>query len=468
MRRKNSRECAPGYRVEFTKKPVCGWGGFLTFCQFLETLGVRGLLGQALPDGRTSPNQVPVVDIAMQLLATFALGGSRFEHAGRITNDRVLQTILGIRRFGSPSSIRRYFSNLTQGQSEAIHQTLSKLVVSVLAGQRKSDVLDLDSTVFCRWGSQEGSSKGYNPLRKGRRSHHPLLAMLGEAKLIIHSWMRAGSASPHRGCREFLAETMALLGDAIRITGVRADAGFYSNEFLLALESHGLAYAIAMQMSNSVKRWCAQISTWQSVSPDIEIGEAFYHPFHWKAARRVIVIREAKRRQCKGVLFEIIDWEYRAIVTTMQEPALDVWRFYNKRGDCENRIKELKYDFNADGFCLNRFAGTEVVFRLNCFTFNLVSFYKTMVLEDTTITLSTIRTKVFVIGAILGASGRTTVVRLGLVGKWRQEFQRLLGRLATFAHSTAAQLRNSFETNALEAPSCWRLRSPDYMRPTFN
>ena len=35
--------------------------------------------------------------------------------------------------------------------------------------------LDLDSTVFCRYGEQEGSLKGHNPLKHGRPSHHPLV-----------------------------------------------------------------------------------------------------------------------------------------------------------------------------------------------------------------------------------------------------------------------------------------------------
>lgn len=31
-------------------------------------------------------------------------------------------------------------------------------------------------------------------------------------------------------------------------------------------------------------------------------------------------------------------------------PAVTVWRTYRGRADCENRIKELKYDFAADSF----------------------------------------------------------------------------------------------------------------------
>jgi hypothetical protein len=38
---------------------------------------------------------------------------------------------------------------------------------------------------------------------------------------------------------------------------------------------------------------------------------------------------------------------------------VETWRFYKSRAECENRIKELKEDFGANGFCLHSFDGTE-------------------------------------------------------------------------------------------------------------
>lgn len=37
--------------------------------------------------------------------------------------------------------------------------------------------MDLDSTVFVRYGEQEGSKKGYNTKKYGRNSHHPLISV---------------------------------------------------------------------------------------------------------------------------------------------------------------------------------------------------------------------------------------------------------------------------------------------------
>jgi hypothetical protein len=450
--------------VAYTSKPVSGWGGLISIGQFFAATGVRGWLARALPDGRVSNNQVPVADMIMQLFATVLTGGRRFDHVERVREDQVVRRALQAARFGSASSLTRYLGNFFPSQSEHLHTTLSALVFDLLGGVTTSDVLDLDSTVFTRYGDQEGSAKGYNPRRRGARSHHPLLAMFAKSKTIAHAWLRDGSASPHRGCGEFMLELLSRLPAAFRIEAVRADSGFYSKTFMTLLEDHGIPYAIAAKMSAPFLKWCASRADWQRLSADIEITEATYTSPKWRRSRRVIIVREVVRRVSSGVLFNIIDYEYRAIVTSLTDDPAMIVAFYRKRGDCENRIKELKYDFNADGFCLNSFAGTEATFRLICFLFNLIALFKAMILHDTTTTLATIRAKLFVIGALVGSSSRKVILRLGLTGRWRVEFEHLLGRIADWSSSTAAQSNQPTANTELDQPSCWRLRTVPMLR----
>ena len=458
MRENDSRNGQGEVAIEYTSKPVSGWGGLAVLMRYFDRLGVREHLEQGLPDGRTSPNQVGVVDMAMQLMATILTGGSRFSHVGRIAADPVMMTMLGAERLGDPMTLTRYFGGFVQSQSEHLQKTLQTLVTQRLISHRTDDVLDLDSTVFTRCGEQEGAERGYNPSRRGRRSHHPLLAMLAESKCILHNWLRSGNASTLRGAKEFYLEVIGCLPVGFSIRALRADSGFCSTEFFDTLEAHSTPYTIAMKMSKPVQRWSAALPEWTCIQQGLEVAEGMYQPHYWEAPRRVVVIRKQVRRQVKDVLFEIVDWEYHAMVTTLSVPAIEVWRFYNGRGDCENRIKELKYDFNGDGFCLQSFNGTEAVFRLNCFLFNLVSDFKRIVLQDMTLTLSTIRSKVFVIGVLLGSRGRTKVLRLGLTNRWKELFAALLDRVRALTTSTVAHLRKLLETKVLDASSPWRLR----------
>jgi hypothetical protein len=66
--------------------------------RYLEKLGVRQVLTQALPDGRTSPNQIPVLDLVLALFAAVLTGRRRFAHVERLRTDEVVQAILGVKR----------------------------------------------------------------------------------------------------------------------------------------------------------------------------------------------------------------------------------------------------------------------------------------------------------------------------------------------------------------------------------
>ena len=48
-----------------------------------------------------------------------------------------------------------------------------------------SITLDMDSTVI-RHGQQQGAARGYNPNKRRRLSHHPLLAFVAEARMVAN------------------------------------------------------------------------------------------------------------------------------------------------------------------------------------------------------------------------------------------------------------------------------------------
>ena len=78
---------ATSLEVRYTGKPVSGWGGLVAVMRYLEKRGVRQVLAHALPDGRTSPNQIPVVAVVLALFAAVLTGGRRFAHVERLRTD---------------------------------------------------------------------------------------------------------------------------------------------------------------------------------------------------------------------------------------------------------------------------------------------------------------------------------------------------------------------------------------------
>src|SRR5208283_3337968 len=109
--------------------------------------------------------------------------------------------------------------------------------------------------------------------------HHPLLAMLAEAKLVLHAWLRSGNTASARGVKAFLAETLAKLPADFRLYALRADSGFFVTEFLVELERRALPYAIAVRMHPHLRRTVAGIQQWTPFARGLEAAETQWTAF---------------------------------------------------------------------------------------------------------------------------------------------------------------------------------------------
>ena len=448
-------------QIAYTAKPVSGWGGLVALARYFDHLGLRALLEQALPDGRTSPNQIPAVEIVLAFFAAVLTGATRFAHVERLRADAVVRTILGVPRLPSAMTVTRYLGGFVRSQVEHLAAVCWRFTLARLQPVPLGAVLDLDSTVFECYGHQEGALKGHNPRKHGRPSRHPLLAILAEAKVVCHAWLRSGNTGTARGVEAFLAETLATLPRDYRLYALRADSGFFVTEFLATLESRGLPYAIAVRMNRLVHRQLVGLTAWRSFGPGLEVVEKSYQALRWPSPRWLVVVREriAERPEARGrQLFEVPGYTFHAVVTSLALPPEAVWRFYNGRAESENRFKELKAAFGAGGFCLAAFDGTEAAFRLLCVLFTLVALFKRDVTGNDRPQLPMLRSRLLVVGAILGARNRRPVLRLGLTGRAETVFATLLARIAVHVRPTVAQFRNWAATHGWSPPTPWRAR----------
>jgi hypothetical protein len=100
----------------------------------------------------------------------------------------------------------------------------------------------------------------------------------------------------------------------------------------------------------------------------IELTRFAYQAAAWSKPRWAIGIRQhiEQRPQAKGKTLNLFaddpvigKYRFSALTTDLNLPAAVIWRMYRGRADCENRIKELKYDFAADSFNMKNFWATE-------------------------------------------------------------------------------------------------------------
>lgn len=108
---------------------------------------------------------------------------------------------------------------------------------------------------------------------------------------------------------------------------------------------------------------------------------------------------------------EINGHRYTCYVTTLKLSAIDVWRLYKGRANCENRIKELKYDNGLDKINQNIFDGTEASLKFMTIAYNFMSLFKQVIInEKNRNRLSTLRYKMLAIPAFVEQSKNKMLV----------------------------------------------------------
>jgi hypothetical protein len=398
-----------------TERAVTPFGGIAVFISFLSKIGFVAALRQHMPIRWKSPNHMDPSSTFTAFLVSVLVGARRFAHASRLRGDRALHALLGMDRFPTDDTIRNLFRAFGMGEVQRLYEPLAEWQMERLPQRLEGYALDLDSTVFERYGKQEGSLKGHNPRKHGRPSHHPLLAVLSEAHFLLHGWLRSGNCGTSRGVVEFLKEALALLGQRVKIRLLRADSGFFDDKLLSFLEQRLLLYIVVAKLTPWVKRAAQRVEQWTTLDDDDAVGEFRLQLHGWSVERRFVVIRELVREGRDSVGRKLIDvpgYTFRVFVTSCVGLPQEIWREYNHRADMENRIAELKHDLGADGFCMKQFFATEAAFRAVLLLFNLLSEFQRAAGLSVYREPATIRTQVLTCGAILGRAGRHLVIHL--------------------------------------------------------
>ena len=177
---------------------------------------------------------------------------------------------------------------------------------------------------------------------------------------------------------------------------------------------------------------------WQQVEAGLEVSELLYQPYDWKTPQRVVVVRQhiqSKNGAVAGNMLSLFaddphlqGWLYVAMLTDFGLPALEVWRLYRGRADCENRIKELKADVGLGSVVLRDFWATEAAQGVTMLAYNLMSVFRHSVMRQKAHhTLPTMHHKVLAVGALWDDNAKNTkqTFRLDVARKRRPWFEGL-------------------------------------------
>ena len=105
--------------------------------------------------------------------------------------------------------------------------------------------------------------------------------------------------------------------------------------------------------------------------PGIACSEQQYQAQSWDHPRKLVFIRRLVTIHAKGLLFSILGYDYTCYVTNIEEAPLEIYHQYKDRGEGENWIAAIKGQLNAGTTIMNHFWGSDVLWNLAVFAYNL-------------------------------------------------------------------------------------------------
>lgn len=424
-------------QIGFTDQRISAHAGLSAFGSFVHWHRFGSVLQRWLPK-RTSPNATAPQDLGLGFMVGILAGAKKLAQVAHLRRDPLLPELLGIEGVGSQSAYSRFF----QGFKSAPANTqcfggLWRWCLDRLRVRQGGYTLDLDSTQLLHEdGHQKEGVRTGHTARGFKRSYHPLLAMLAEAKLVAGFWLRPGNTRCDNNVVAFCQELLGRLPHWLRLQLVRADSGFCYEPLLQLLEGRGLAYIVVGRIYEPVRSLIRGTTRWQTTElAGTEASEAVYQGWGWSQPRRVVLLRhlQAQRPEAGGrLLVDCPGYLYQVLVTNLPLTvgALEVWRRYNGRAGSENIIRELDECFALPQISLKNFYATEAALSLAVLSYNLCVLFQSHVGWLEKVTAATLRFRLFTTGGVISRTGGYTTIRLAVpAGPDRRWWRCLLEKL---------------------------------------
>src|SRR4051794_15445536 len=240
--------------------------------------------------------------------------------------------------------------------------------------------------------------------------------------------LRPGNVHSADDWRAVLEPVIARYRGIVEHLYFRGDAAFANPEAYEFLEAEGASYAIRLPANQVLQDKIGYLLKRPVGRPPYEIRRYYasfrYQAQSWNKPRHVV----AKVEWHSGELYPRIGF----IVTNLARSAEGIVAFYNRRGTCEQYIKEGKNAIKWTRLSCRTFAANAVRLQLHVLAYNLGNFMRTLAMPKTAQPWSrtSLREKLIKIGAKVVRHGRYVTFQLAEVAVPRQMFAEILSLIA--------------------------------------
>lgn len=346
--------------VEFARPHQTSDGGVILLDAMDQKIGLIHRMAQSIRD-RRQPGKITYVSetLLRERIFAIACGYPTCEDADRMADDPALRLVSNLRgwRLASQPTLSRFENVVSRTDLFRLALAITNTVIDWERRKRKASkvrriIIDMDPTDDPTYGGQQLTFFNayydtwcYLPMITTIQFDHE------PDQYQIAPVLRPGNAKGSLGAIGILKRLVHRLREAFPRAQiyVRMDSAFATPEVLSWLEARDLLYLVNMG-KNSVLEGLAEplmkkarrLARATGKTATL-FGEFSYQAKTWKHVRRAVIKAEVVTLEGR----ELRD-NPRIVITNLSRSPQGVYRLYAKRGDMENRIKELHDDLRFD------------------------------------------------------------------------------------------------------------------------
>ncbi|MBX3331344.1 MAG: transposase [Nitrospira sp.] len=355
------------------------------FIEFLKVSGVFEAWVAECPLAYHSNHASEKRAVLATLLLSILAGHRRYAHITAIRHDGIHPELLGVARLVSEDAARRALARIDESSGVAwLDRHLAKTTQPLLTTPW---ILDLDATVKCLYGKQDGAVVGYNPKKPGRPAHSYHSAVMATTRLALAVDVRPGNETAPLHSMPGIWAWLDTLPKEARPAVLRGDVAFGNESVLREAENREQPYLTKLRLTNKVKALIKTLfrsTAWEEAGQGWEGVEDTLRLSGWSRARRVVVLRRPLTGELlmteqdddqEHLAFIESDvptkrYEYALLVTSAPYEILALAQLYRDRADTENTFDELKNQWGWGGFTTQDLARCRLMARMVALIYN--------------------------------------------------------------------------------------------------
>lgn len=400
------KQGAVSVKLVGTDTAVTSFPGAAGLVNVMQRLGVLEDLDRLLPTKERSrgySNGAAVFD----LMSIPFSGAERIDDLEQLRRDQGLLRLLG-RKVMAPSTAHDFLRRIRYDGLAGLGEVRRRLLRRFA---RKAEIttatVDCDASLFRSTGRNARMSY------KGERGYMPMLSFWEEAGMVLHEDFRNGNTSPGGDALAFLKETLAQLPPEVAKVKVRSDSAWYQAKVMDYCQDAGHEFCFGADRDEAILKNIGADNDeagWQRINLSKDPADSEPYVRDWaregvhtlndsQHAYRLIIIR--KERLQDDLFYG--PYSYHVLITNMELPLEEQIAWYRQRGQCENQIKELKWDFETRVLPSGDFFVNAVYLRIMTLAYNLFIAMKVLFLPEPyrTLRLKAMRFRILAIPALV-------------------------------------------------------------------